>query len=243
MIMGYSGSMDAWQPSFVNALGRAHRVIIFDNAGIARTSALASPLTITAMADQTAAFIEALHLRSTDVLGWSMGGMIAQALAVLHPGLVRRLVLCATLPGNGKATLPSSTAGSVLSDPSKSNAAALLGLLFPANQKGALAQYIAGIEQYPGFYVASAQASAAQFGALASWLGGKERAGLDIDQISAPTLVADGLSDELVPAANDRELAQVIAPAKLVLYRDSGHAFLFQYQGEFVPRIETFLGN
>jgi pimeloyl-ACP methyl ester carboxylesterase len=243
MIMGYSGSMDAWEPSFVDALGRAHRVVIFDNAGISRTSALPLPLTITAMANQTAALIEALRLDQPDVLGWSMGGMIAQALAVLHPSLVRRLVLCATLPGNGKATLPSSAAAKALSNPSKADAPALLSLLFPANQKKALSAYLGQISEFPNFYVASPAAAKDQLGALVSWLEGKQPAGRQISQITAPTLIGDGLDDELVPVANDHELAGAIPGAKSALYPDSGHAFLFQYEGEFLDLVQRFLDD
>jgi pimeloyl-ACP methyl ester carboxylesterase len=243
LIMGYSGSMDQWEPRFVDALGRAHRVVIFDNAGIGRTTALPAPLTITAMADQTAAFIETLHLGRTDVLGWSMGGLIAQALAVLHPSLVRRLVLCATLPGNGKATLPSAAAARALADPAKGNVKTLLGLLFPSNQPAAEAQYVKQILEFPRFYAAPAAVSKAQLGALGSWLSGREAAGRRIDDIVSPTLVADGLEDDLVPAANDRELAGVIKHSSSVLYPDAGHAFLFQDEGAFLLRLQKFLDD
>jgi len=243
LIMGYSGSMDQWEPRFVDALGRAHRVVIFDNAGIGRTSALSAPLTITAMADQTAAFIETLHLGRPDVLGWSMGGLIAQALAVLHPSLVRRLVLCATLPGNGKATLPSAAAAGALSDPAKGNATTLLGLLFPANQSAGEAEYVKQMLEFPHFYLAPAAVSKAQLGALGSWLSGKEIAGRSVDEIASPTLVADGLEDDLVPTANDRELARIIKHSSIVLYPDAGHAFLFQDERAFLQRVQGFLGD
>ena len=85
MIMGLSGTMDAWPPSFVDALARKRRVITFDNAGIRRSTLGPLPLTISKMADKTAALIRALKLRRTDVLAWSMGGMIAQSLAAGIP--------------------------------------------------------------------------------------------------------------------------------------------------------------
>jgi pimeloyl-ACP methyl ester carboxylesterase len=83
---------------------------MFDNSGVGRTQELPPPLTIDAMADQTSALIDTLGLGRPDVLGWSMGGMIAQALAVLHPAQVGRLVLCATYPGTGAAVPPSQAA-------------------------------------------------------------------------------------------------------------------------------------
>jgi pimeloyl-ACP methyl ester carboxylesterase len=97
--------MDGWPPGFVDALAAQHKVVVFDNAGVGRTSAVPAPalLSITAMASQTSALISALRLRRPAVLGWSMGGMIAQDLAVSHPAQVSRLILAATAVGTGKA--------------------------------------------------------------------------------------------------------------------------------------------
>jgi hypothetical protein len=82
--------MEGWDPRLVHALTRHNRVVMFANSGVGRTQQLPAPLTIDAMADQTSALINTLGLGRPDVLGWSMGGMIAQALAVLHPAQVRR---------------------------------------------------------------------------------------------------------------------------------------------------------
>ena len=103
--MGLSGTIDGWPPSFLDAVAaKGHRVIVFDNEGIGRSTLRAGTLTITRMGQDTARFIKALHLRRPDLAGWSMGGMIAQSLAVQSPKLVRRLVLMATAPGDGHAT-------------------------------------------------------------------------------------------------------------------------------------------
>ena len=103
LITGYLASMDNWAPSFLDALAAHHRVVVFDNAGVGETSPLPGRLTISGMADQTSALISALRLHRPAVLGWSMGGMIAQALAVRHPDQVGRLVLAATQAGNGRS--------------------------------------------------------------------------------------------------------------------------------------------
>ena len=104
---------------------------IFDNAGIDGTAALPSPLSIDAMANQTGALITTLHLKEANVLGWSMGSMIAQALAIRHPSQVRRLILLATFPGLGNADQPSQKAVNALTS---GNPAATQADLFPANQ-------------------------------------------------------------------------------------------------------------
>jgi pimeloyl-ACP methyl ester carboxylesterase len=110
LITGYGGTMEGWDRRFVDALAEHYRVVIFDNAGIGGTQALPGPLGIDAMANQTSALIGSLGLGRPDVLGWSMGSMIAQALAVLHPDQVNRLILCASYPGNGTAIRPSQQA-------------------------------------------------------------------------------------------------------------------------------------
>jgi pimeloyl-ACP methyl ester carboxylesterase len=89
LIMGYGWTMEGWDPRLVHALARHNRVVMFDNSGVGRTQQLPAPLTIDAMADQTSALIDTLGLGRPNVLGWSMGGMIAQALALLHPAQVR----------------------------------------------------------------------------------------------------------------------------------------------------------
>jgi pimeloyl-ACP methyl ester carboxylesterase len=138
LIMGLSGTMDAWPPRFVDALAARRRVITFDNEGIRRTTLGRGALTIGRMADDAASLIRALKLRRADVLGWSMGGMIAQSLARQHPRRVRRLVLCATAPGDGQATPP---APDLLAQ-FAAGTADVFQLLFPPGQESAAQAYI-----------------------------------------------------------------------------------------------------
>ncbi len=239
LIIGYSTTMEGWDRLFVDALAQRYRVVIFDNAGIGATTALPAPLTIDAMADQTSALITALGLGRPDVLGWSMGSMIAQALAVLHPGQVRRLVLCAAYPGNGTAVLPSQQAMNALNSGDEQQ---VLTDLFPAGQAAAQDAYLASISSYPPAPAAPAGIVADQGQAVRGWWAGNDAAGKRTATIAAPTLIADGTADRLDPLANSRALASLIPGAKLVLYPDAGHAFLFQDQAAFVPLIESFLG-
>jgi len=239
MIMGFGGSIDSWQPSFVDALAARYRVITLDNAGVGLTTALPAPLTMTAMAAQTSAFITALHLGAPDVLGWSMGGMIAQALAVTHPDQIHKLVLCATLSGDGKATLPSAKVIALLEAPSGS---AGLTLLFPSSQVAAEAAFVTGLLSYPHPYAASKAAVATQEAALSEWSLHPDPVGSRISSIAVPTLVADGTVDPLIPLPNDDHLAATIPHAQLAVYPGAAHAFLFQDQTTFLPRLESFLG-
>lgn len=240
LIMGLGGSMDAWEPAFVDALATRYRVIVFDNAGVGRTSPLPAPLTPTSMADQTSAFINSLGLRRVDVLGWSLGGMVAQALAVQHPGQVGRLVLAATQPGTGRAVpIPAAAAADAVSP----NPAAVLSVLFPPQQARAEQRYVTGILSYPGYYSPSRPVIASQAAAVGAWLAGTDPSGPRTGGIAIPTLVADGSDDLLDPEANDAILAGVIRGARLTIYPGAGHGFLFQDSDAFVARVEQFLGS
>jgi pimeloyl-ACP methyl ester carboxylesterase len=124
MVMGLGGTMGSWDPTFLDALAAGgHRIVLLDNEGVGKTTALPGRLTIRRMADTTAGLIERLRLRRPDVAGWSMGGMIAQSLAVRHAKVVRRLVLMATAPGDGKGTAPTAAALQTLTNPSSPPAA------------------------------------------------------------------------------------------------------------------------
>jgi pimeloyl-ACP methyl ester carboxylesterase len=239
LIMGLGGSMDAWQPALVAGLAARHEVVVFDNAAVGQTAALPSPLSVTEMANQTSALISALGLRRVAVLGWSMGGMVAQALTVLHPAQVSRLVLAATQPGTGHALpIPPAAAAAAVS----ANPEAVLSALFPASATAAAGIYAAGILRYPGFYQAPRTAVAAQSVAIRQWMAGDDPAGRQFGRAALPTLVADGTEDALNPAANDRLLAKIMPGAKLLLYPGAGHAFLFQDSASFLPAVLRFLG-
>jgi pimeloyl-ACP methyl ester carboxylesterase len=228
LIMGYGWTMEGWDPRLVHALARHNRVVMFDNAGVGRTQQLPEPVTIEEMANQASALIDTLRLGKPAVLGWSMGGMIAQALAVLHPAQVRRLVLAATYPGNGQAVAPSA-------------AAKLAGSDFPANQGNAFAAFKAAIAEYPPAPAVSSGTKGDQGLAVSDWWVGHDPAGREVAKISAPTLIADGTDDQIAPPANAHILAHLIPRSKLVLYPDAGHGFLFQDWTRFASLLESFL--
>jgi pimeloyl-ACP methyl ester carboxylesterase len=239
LIMGAGASMDGWPPSMVDALAAHHEVVVFDNAGVGRTPAVAAPalLSVTAMTSQASALIAALGLRRPVVLGWSMGGMIAQALAVSHPAQVSRLILASTAVGTGKAVPlpPFATLPAV-------NSQQLLAQLFPKDQAAAASAYLNTIQQYPGFYGESAAIFHAQYLAAERWLAGKDAAGHLAGDIRVPTLVAGGTQDQFIVAANARQLAGSVPGAKLLLFPDAGHAFLFQDTATFTRDVEAFIG-
>jgi pimeloyl-ACP methyl ester carboxylesterase len=235
LVTGYRGTMESWDPRFVDALAQTHRVVLLDNAGIGETAALPAPLTIDAMANQTSALIDALRLGRVDVLGWSMGTMVAQALAVLHPAQVRRLVLCAGFPGDGTNVRPAQSAIDALNSP-----AGAMRDLFPAGRKPAQSAYVGAVSGYGSQPSVPETVRAAQRSAVDAWWAGADPAGKRTAAIAAPTLVADGAADPLDPAANSRRLAQLLPHATLRLYPGAAHAFLFQAPS-FAPLVQSFL--
>jgi pimeloyl-ACP methyl ester carboxylesterase len=239
-VMGLSGTIDGWPPSFLDAVAaKGHRVIVFDNEGIGRSTLRGGTLTITRMGQDTARLIKALHLRRPDVVGWSMGGMIAQSFAVQSPKLVRRLVLMATAPGDGHATLPDAAALTALSS---GDAAALLPDLFPDDQMAARDRYIADLlMRFDIDPIAPPKIITAQLAACAQWMTGADPEGAKLASIKARTLVGGGELDTLLPVANQRHIAQVIPHAKLITYPDAAHGFFFQESADFLPRLSAFL--
>ena len=240
LIMGVASSMSGWDPRFVDALAQRYHVVIFDNAGIGQTTGFAGTLSIDDMANQTSALITALGLGRPYVLGWSMGTMIAQALAVLHPAQVRALVLSASYPGNGATIRPSQSAVNALFS---HNTQTALGAMFPADQLDAGLAFATATSSYPPGDTAPAAVITEQQNAIKAWWAGTDPAGRHPSAITVPTLIADGAEDRLDPSANSKTLAGLIHGARLMFYPDAGHAFLFQDWAAYVPAIESFLSG
>ena len=238
LITGYLASMDNWAPSFLDALAAHHRVVVFDNAGVGESAPLPGTPTVSGMADQTSALISTLRLRRPAVLGWSLGGMIAQALAVRRPDQVGRLVLAATQAGTGRSLPVPAAAAAAVNSP---NPLVVLSVLFPADQSAAAQTYLAGILEYPGLYSASETVRAEQTAAIDQWLAGQDPSGREVGRIHVPIMIADGAQDALDPAPNAWILAHAVPGAEVLLFPDAGHAFLFQDSAQFVPALDRFV--
>jgi pimeloyl-ACP methyl ester carboxylesterase len=237
LIMGLAGNIDDWPPSLIAALAQRHRLIVFDNEGIGLTTLRPGVLTMSRMADDTASVIAGLHLRQPDVMGWSMGGFIAQALAVRHPGAIGKLVLSATAPGTGKAVPPSGPVAGAL----RNGGQGALQYLFPPDQAKFAVAYTREITSYLHFYLTPARVVTLQLQASNGWLAGREAAGRRVGRLRLPTLIGDGRDDVILPTANTVRLAHLIRGARLKLYPDAGHGFIFQDERAWVATIERFL--
>jgi pimeloyl-ACP methyl ester carboxylesterase len=240
MIMGLGGTMGSWDPTFLDGLAAGgRRVVLLDNEGVGRTTALPGRLTIRRMGDTVAGLIERLKLRRPDVAGWSMGGMIAQSFAVRHPKLVRRLVLMATAPGDSKGAAPTPEALKALSG---ADVSAALNLLFPADQTAARDTYVADIlKRQPFEGIAPPTQVVKQTAASGAWLLSQDPDGKRVGKLKLPTLIGGGELDPLLPVANQRHLHDLIKGSQLVTYPDASHGFLFQHQADWVPTMLQFL--
>jgi pimeloyl-ACP methyl ester carboxylesterase len=248
LIMGFSGTMAEWDPALVRGLARTRRVIAFDNRGMGTSSWKPGvQLTISKMADDTWRLIRALGLQRADVLGWSMGGNIAQQLVLRHPEVVRRLVLAATDPGSPHAILPTGAAAALLNSPGAS-IDELVSLIFPSSPSGLSAsrRYLAAVESQPGirggwFRAPNAVVAEQILAEGTRWLAPGRGAYVGLPRVQTPTLVLDGAEDLLEPPQNSHLLASRIPGARLTIYPGAGHAFLFQYHARVARQILAFL--
>ena len=240
-IMGLSGTMDAWDPRFLDAVAaQGRRVIVFDNEGMGRSRMRPGQLTIPRMADDAAALIRALRLRRPDVFAWSMGGMIGQALVVRHRRLVRRIVLAATAPGDGRGIPPTTRGQEAIA--SAQSAVRSLETLFAPGAVAARNAFIANLALRRGARpVGPRDVINAQLAASGFWFLGENPEGRRIAQLRLPVLVAGGALDELLPVANQRHIARRIPGAKLLVYPRAAHAFFLQHRRDFLRRLDRFL--
>ncbi|NWA27757.1 alpha/beta hydrolase [Pseudomonas gingeri] len=245
--MHFTGTMDHWDPLVTDGLAQQREVILFNNAGISSTSGEV-PTSIEEMAANAAHFIKALGLPKVDVLGFSLGGLVAQTLAIAEPTLVRRLVLVGTGPrsGEGMASL-TPEAVEVFSATYANPDELWLGVFFTASD----ASQSAGRAFLERFRLrsegrdpeANENVAPAQLAALAKWGTPQEQPFEYLAAVQQPTLVINGDNDVIIYSINSWHLQQHIPNAQLILYPDANHGSQYQYPEHFVGHVCTFLSE
>ncbi len=238
-----TGTMDSWDPLVVDGFAEKRPVVVFDNAGVSRTDG-ETPTTVAAMAEHVAAFIQALQLGKVDLLGFSLGGFVAQVLAGRHPGIVRRLILAGTGPegGQGIARIGAVVAEGIRQSPAQPR----LHLFFEQSESSQRAgrDFIERLAQRSvdsGPDISDASLSA-QLEAITAWgASPSAEATLRLQSITQPVLVVNGKTDLMVPTPNSYALFEQLPDARLILWPDSGHGALFQYADQFVSDGLQFL--
>lgn len=243
----YRAGMDHWDPAVTDGFARSRPVILFDNAGVSGSSG-ETPDTMEAMADRAADFVGALGLSTVDVLGHSIGGYIAQTLALRHPKIARRLILAGTGPRGGEPSKdPKIREWGDSTDPEtgESSLEAFLYLFFrpsPTSQAAGEAFWQRRhLRKHDADRPSTAQTMAAQRAAIIAWskITGERYA--ELSGIGQPTLVVNGNDDIMIPTINSYNLSQKISGAQLIIYPDSGHGALFQFSEQFVAHGTMFL--
>jgi pimeloyl-ACP methyl ester carboxylesterase len=237
LIPGFSMTMDMWDPIVLHLLSSNHTIIIFDNRGIGNTTAGNKTPSIPQFANDTAALIDVLGIKKpVDILGLSMGGFIAQELALLHPEKVNRLVIHASSCG-GKESLPPQVSPQVMTSMISGNATVdiFASTLFPKKWITEHTDYIQKNIAVPMDKV-SKQSLQLQFEANSKWAGTCNR----LSTITKPTLVITGSEDITSPPVNSLRIAEKIPGAWLVQIRGGGHGVMFQYPQQFASILETF---
>jgi pimeloyl-ACP methyl ester carboxylesterase len=246
LLQHFRGNLDNWDPALIDALASTRRVITFDNAGVGG-SAGTTPDTIEQMARDAIAFIAAMDFGPVDLLGFSIGSFVAQQIALVRPAIVRRLVLASAAPQgaagmHGWAPEVIGAVGTPHTSPE-----AYLSVFFT----GSDSSRHAGTEALRRMYARTQDRDTAttwatreaQYDAVCTW-GIPDHARLQrLSCLQMPVFVANGDSDPMILPHYSYLLAGLIPHARIKIYPDSAHGFLFQHHAEFAADIETFLAD
>jgi len=244
----FMGTLDNWDPAVTDPLASGREVILFDNAGIGKSTGEV-PTTVAGMAAHALAFLDGLGSTRCDVLGFSLGGMVAQQMAQDRPAIFRRIILVGTAPRGGEDImhLHKSSLARHLADPSLDGYARLAKLFFissPSSQAagqafvGRLARRKEDLDPVSGQAVA-----AAQIAAFREWERFTGAPFVDLRSIEQPALVVNGVHDEMIPISNSYRLVENLPNAVLLAYPDSGHGSLFQFHESFTRQASAFLAS
>jgi pimeloyl-ACP methyl ester carboxylesterase len=240
----FRGNLDNWDPYLVDAIVEEREVILLDNTGVGLSSGVV-PTTVTEMARDAIAFLDALDLDRVDLLGYSLGGMAAQEIALLRPRVVRRIVLAGTGPRGGRQIHGWAFDIERIANQPNNGVEDLLRIFFEVTETSR-----ARGRQYAqrAFSRAEGQdrpngpdVARAQYDAIVEW-GIPDPSRLHrLAGITHPVLVAAGANDMMIPTVNSQLLTDHLPNARQRIYPDAAHGFLFQYPVEFAQLVNEFL--
>jgi pimeloyl-ACP methyl ester carboxylesterase len=246
LLQHFRGNLDNWDPALIDDLAAERRVVTFDNVGVGGTTGM-TPNTVEAMADGAIAFIEAMSLEQVDLLGFSIGSFVAQEIALNRPDLLRRVVLASGAPqgADGMHGWAPEVIGSV--GQPETNPQGYLDVFFAHT----------GTSQEAGQQAAGRifgrtanrdapttwQTRQAQYDAVCRWGIPNHSLLQRVSAIDLPVFVANGDSDPMILPRYSYLLAGLLPDARLKIYPDSAHGFLFQHHSEFAADVHAFLAE
>jgi pimeloyl-ACP methyl ester carboxylesterase len=247
LLQHFRGNPDNWDPALIDALAAERRVVTFNNVGVGSTTG-STPNTIAAMAHGAIAFIEAMGLELVDLLGFSIGSFVAQEIALIRPDLLRRVVLASSAPQGasgmhgwaadviGAVGTPETTPDEYISvffahtDTSREAGRQAAGRIFGSRTADRDAP-------------TSWQTRQAQYDAVCTW-GIPNNSLLErVKAIEVPVFVANGDGDRMILPRYSYLLTGLLPDARLTIYPDSAHGFLFQHHGQFAVDVNAFLAD
>jgi pimeloyl-ACP methyl ester carboxylesterase len=246
LLQHFRGNLDNWDPALIDALATDRRVVAFDNVGVGATTG-ATPNTIEAMAHGAIAFLEAMGFPRVDLLGFSIGSFVAQEMALIRPDLLRRLVLASSAP-QGAAGMHG-WAPDVIGAVGKpeTNPQGYLEVFFaPSDTSREAGRQAAGRifgrttdRDAPTTW----QTRQAQYDAVCAWGIPNHSLLQRVAAIDLPVFVANGDSDRMILPRYSYLLAGLLPDARLTIYPDSAHGFLFQHHERFAADVNSFLAE
>ena len=247
LLQHFRGNLDNWDPALIDALAADRRVVTFDNVGVGATTGT-TPNTVEAMANDAIAFIEAMNLERIDLLGFSIGSFVAQQIALVRPDLLRRIVLASSAPQGaagmhgwapeviGAVGAPETTPQGYISvffaptDTSREAGQHAAGRIFGARTTD---------RDEPTTW----QTRQAQYDAVCTWGIPNHSLLQRVAAIDLPVFVATGDSDPMILPRYSYLLAGLLPDARVKIYPDSAHGFLFQHHSEFAADVNAFLAE
>ena len=245
LLQHFRGNLDSWDPALVDALSQHRRVVTFDYPGVGASTGQ-TPHTIAETARATIELLDALEIGQSDVLGFSIGSFVAQEITLTRPALVRRLVLASSAPQGGAGMHGWSKEVMDAVGIPEVPVEGFLSVFFAASPTS----QEAGKQAAQRIYVARTQdrdvetnwqTRLAQYDAVCAW-GEPNHAQLErVSAIRCPVFIANGDSDPMILPHYSYLLAGLIPQAKLKIYPDAAHGFLFQHATEFAADVRAFL--
>jgi pimeloyl-ACP methyl ester carboxylesterase len=248
LLQHFTGTLDNWDPAVTDVLAVGREVILFENAGVGRSSGKV-PQTVDGMAAHALAFLDALGLKTVDVLGFSLGGMVAQQMVLQRPSIFRKLILAGTAPRGGEEImhLQKPSLGKHFSDPTLKGYEILQKIFFTPTEasQAAGAAFIRRLMQRQADRepISGSEVASAQMAAFHHWEQVKGERFADLKAIHQPALVVNGVFDEMIPVRNSYWLSENLPNAVLLTYPDAGHGSIFQFHETFTCQASAFLDS